>query len=240
MRPTVDALAQSFRVASFSLCGEPGEPALAGDFDAHLAQVDGAIEALGGAPAIVVGISFGGWVAVRFAARQPERVRALVIVSTPGPGYEPDARHAKWMESPRRSFPAFVLTSPARLMPEVRAAFPARGERVGFLARHTWRALVAPMSATRAAARVRMALGIDFAETLRHVSVPTLVITGDEGLDLVVPPASTREYAHAIAGARVARVERTGHLGSVSRPEHFAGIVERFVESLEHEHSVVA
>jgi pimeloyl-ACP methyl ester carboxylesterase len=240
MRPAIDALARSFRVATFSLCGEPGEPALEDDFDAHLRQVDAAIDALGGQPAILLGISLGGWVAVRYAALRPERVRALIIVSTPGPGFVLDARSAQWVRAPRRSFPAFVLTSPGRLRPEVRSALPTVRLQLRFLASHAWRVLVAPMSAARAATRVRLALEVDFTEVARRVTAPTLVVTGDDALDRLVPPSSTREYSRFISGARVVRFERTGHIGTVTRPDRFAAIVNDFVESLADERSSVA
>jgi pimeloyl-ACP methyl ester carboxylesterase len=240
MRPTIDALARSFRVATFSLRGERGSPAIGDDFDSHLEQVDDAVEALGAGPAVVMGVSFGGWVAVRYAALRPQSTRALVIVSTPGPGFTPHERHMKWIDAPRRSFPVFVMTSPGRVLPEVRTAVSGRTARLGFMTRHAWRAIVAPMSATRAAARVRQALAIDFAEAARRVQAPTLVITGEDGLDRLVPPVSTREYAGLIEGARVAHIERTGHIGSLTRPDRFVEIVDSFTRDLSHDRSHVA
>jgi 3-oxoadipate enol-lactonase len=222
------------------LCGEPGAPRLETDFDVHLAQVDEAIAALGGAPAIVVGVSYGGWIAVRYAARSPERVRALVVASTPGPRFRPRPQAARWLRHPRLSLPEFVLTSPTRLVPEVRAATGGAVPAARFLARHALRVLSAPMSASRAAARLRLAFAVDFADVAARVATPTLVVTGEDGLDRVVPTESTREYAARIRGARTASLERTGHLGTITRPERFAAIVQGFVESIEHEPSSAA
>lgn len=240
MAPTVEALARSFRVATFSLCGEPGAPQLGADFDAHLAQVDAAITALGSAPAVLVGVSFGGWVAVRYAARQPSRVRTLVVVSTPGPHFQLRPQAARWIRHPRLSLPEFVLTSPLRFVPEVRAATGGAAPAARFIARHARRVLSAPMSAPRAAARLRLALAIDFEDEARRVEAPTLVVTGEDALDRIVPVASTREYATRIRGARVASLERTGHMGTITRPDRFAAMVGAFVESSEHERSSVA
>jgi pimeloyl-ACP methyl ester carboxylesterase len=253
MAPTVNALAQSFRVATFSLCGEPEAPGLGADFDAHLAQVDAAIDALGGAPAFLVGISYGGWVAVRYAARRSARVRGLVIASTPGPGFELTPRFARWVRAPRLSFPEFVLTSPGRLFGEVCTARGGVWNGLRFLAAHMQRGFNAPMSATRAAVRLRLALQIDYGDMARAVRAPTLVVSGEDALDRLVPPSSTRAWADDIRGARLVCLERTGHIGTMTRPERFAEIVGSFAasaierdtecgpsESLKHERSSVA
>jgi pimeloyl-ACP methyl ester carboxylesterase len=232
MAPTVDALARTFRVATFSLCGEPGAPQLGSDFDAHLEQVDEAIDALGGQPAILVGVSYGGWIAVRYAARSPRRVRALVVASTPGPRFQPRPQAARWIRYPRLSLPEFVLTSPSRFVPEVREATGGALAAVRFMARHAGRVLTAPMSTARAAARLRLAFAIDFGDTASRIDAPTLVVTGEERLDRVVPVESTREYALHIRGARSARLERTGHMGTLTRPDRFADLVGAFVENI--------
>nr|MBP7572149.1 alpha/beta hydrolase [Acidobacteriota bacterium] len=81
MRPAVHALAASFTVATYSLVGEPDSNApLRPDtpFDRHLEQVDDVLRQNGWSQAVVCGVSYGGLVAVRYAAVRPERTRALV------------------------------------------------------------------------------------------------------------------------------------------------------------------
>jgi len=63
----------------------------------------------------------------------------------------------------------------------------------------------------------------------RRVAAPTLVVTGEAGLDRVVPVESTATYLQFIAGARSFVLERTGHFGTITRPELFADIVYEFV-----------
>ena len=50
------------------------------------------LDALGAGPAVLVGSSFGGAVALRVALLAPDHVRALVLVSAPAPGLEPSER----------------------------------------------------------------------------------------------------------------------------------------------------
>src|SRR4029450_10392502 len=84
LRPAIDALARSFRVLTFPLCGERDcplrfDPALALDNDAR--QVLALLDQRGIARATICGISFGGLPAIRFVAAYPERSLALVLVS---------------------------------------------------------------------------------------------------------------------------------------------------------------
>jgi pimeloyl-ACP methyl ester carboxylesterase len=230
MAPTVAALAPHFRVATYSLCGEPGAPPLDDTFDGDLAQLDAACRAVGPEPVILVGVSFGGWIAVRYAAAHPERVRALVLASAPGPGFSPSRQQARWLERPRLSLPIFALTAPGRFMPELRNAFPTWHERIAFAARQGWLTLRAPMSAPRVARRVRVALAEDVGDAARLVGVPTLLVTGEDGLDRIVPPASTRRYREWIADTRLERLDGTGHMGTVTRADAFAALVGAFVE----------
>ena len=79
------------------------------------------------------------------------------------------------------------------------------------------------------AQRVRLLAGAEFAADCRRVEAPALVVTGDPGLDRVVPVASTRVYVDALAGgAEYARIPSTGHIGLVTKPDRFRDIVGSF------------
>ncbi len=229
MTPTVEALARRFRVATYSLCGEPGAPPLQASFEADLARLDDVCRALGPEPVVLVGVSFGGRIAVHYAARHPERVRALVLASAPGPGFTLPARQARWVAWPRLSLPAFVLSAPGRARPELRNVFPAWADRLRFSLRMMRHVLLAPMSSTRAAQRIRLALADDVAPAARQVRVPTLLVTGEDDLDKLVPPESTRQYRTCIPHTEVARLDGTGHMGVITRAPLFASLVGRFV-----------
>lgn len=229
MTPTVEALAGRFRVAAYSLCGEPGAPPLAASFAGDLARLDDVCRALGPEPVVLVGVSFGGRIAVHYAAAHPERVRALVLASVPGPGFTLPPRQARWVAWPRLSLPAFVLTAPGRARPELRNVFPSRTDRLRFSARMLRHVLLAPMSSTRAAQRIRLALADDVTAPARRVQVPTLLVTGEDALDRLVPPESTRRYRDCIARTEIARLEGTGHMGVITRAPQFASLVGEFV-----------
>jgi len=232
--PTVRALADHCRVIAFSFPGEP-QSGCAHDgsagFAMNVRQIDAMLDRAGLREAAVCGVSYGGLVAVHYAACRPDRTRALALASAPGPDWTPDDRARRYMRAPFRSVPAFAVTAAGRLLPEVHAALPSVGARAGFLAQHLGRVLASPMSPARMADRLRI---VDPAETTAacaRIAAPTLIITGEPALDRVVPVASTRHYADAIRGAAVVEMERTGHLGLVTRPREFARIVGSFVRT---------
>ena len=102
--PAIDALARSFRVMTYSLPDTPGwgrEGDAERALDSLVEQLRSALEAARLERAAICGISFGGMVAVRFAARHPDATSALVLVSTPGPLWRPSPRHALYARWPR-------------------------------------------------------------------------------------------------------------------------------------------
>ena len=81
------------------------------------------------------------------------------------------------------------------------------------------------------ASRIVQQQQMDFCPDCARVTAPTLVVTGEPQLDKVVPVESTRRYVDLIPGARYVQLERTGHLGLVTRPEKFAEVVAGFVHA---------
>ena len=235
MLPAVDALAARCRVVSGSLPGDTGSIAgidPAAGFERYNDWLDALLARarLHGRVSLC-GVSYGGWIALHYAAARPERVRTLTLVSTPSPSWEPACRVNRYLAAPRLMSPVFALGSCFRLYPEIAATFPALGARARFVAGHLGRVARHPIAPTSMAERVRRAGRADFAADCRRVVAPTQIVTGEPGLDRVVDVASTREYLRAIPGSRLDRIERTGHLGLIARPERFADLVTQFVES---------
>lgn len=225
MEPAVRALSRHHRVLTFSL-NDVGQGHA---FDGWLTHIDRLMDEAGATLAPLVGVSFGGVIAVRYAATRPERVSRLVLVSPPGPRWRLDAQTAAHVRSPLLRFPLFAARAVGRLTPETCAALPGWTSRGAFALRHSFRTLRSPAHPTLMASWVREWQAADITADARHVAAPTLVITGEPGLDRVVPVASSLEYLRVIGGARHQVLERTGHLGLLLRPDEFAGMVTEFL-----------
>lgn len=237
MRPAVEALAARGRVITFSLCGDPGSEAafdLSQGIETFTAQIDRTLDRAGLERAALCGVSLGGLIAARYAATRPDRVTALVLASAPGPGWTPDFVQRLCARLGLVATPLFAASAMWRMWPEVAAARGGWLPGLSWLAGHLLRrVLPAPASPRRMQRRLRLWLAADRLADCRAVAVPTLVISGDPRLDRVVPADSTREFATAIRGATFHTLERTGHIGLVTRPERFAEVVMTFARNAE-------
>jgi 3-oxoadipate enol-lactonase len=233
MRPAIDALAASFRTLTFPLCGERGcevplDPALGIDNDAG--QIAAVLDRSRVDRAVICGISFGGLPAIRFAAVAPDRTAALVLASVPGPHWHLRPRHRVYARAPWLFGPLFLAETPWRLRGEIRSALPRAGARWRFVRGQLgtlWRARLSP---TRMAWRAALISSPLLVEDCARIVAPTLVVTGEPGLDQIVGVDGTLAYLQLIAGAQHATLGKTGHLGSITRPEAFASLVREFAE----------
>lgn len=232
MRPAVDALAKHCRVITFSLADEP---TCGARFDAsagvwsYVQQVADALDATGVRAATICGVSYGGLIAAAFAARHPDRVSALVLASAIPPSWRPDARAEFFMRAPLLLSPLFCVAS-LRMCPEIFAARGGPLAGIGFTAAHVGNVISHWFSPRLMARRARLVASLDLERQLARVKCPTLVVTGEATLDRVVPVALTREYHRIWPHAIQAVLERTGHLGLITRAEEFARMVASFAD----------
>lgn len=232
--PFLRELAQHTRTITYSLCGELGSGRRArkgAGIDDYLAQLREVMDAAGLQQAALCGISFGGAVAARFAAMHPDRVTRLVIVSSPGPGWQANAIQAGYVARPWRSLPAFAAGAVARVTPEIVSALDTWPARLRFAARYGFIAVRYPSMPHLMAARVRLLEGLQLDEECARIAAPTLVISGEPELDRVVPVASTRRYVQLIPNARYVMMDKTGHQGVLTQPRRFAALVSEFVNA---------
>jgi pimeloyl-ACP methyl ester carboxylesterase len=232
MKPAVDALASRCRVVTFSLADEPscgGHFDPDRGFDSYVEQVEEAMDLAGLTTAVVAGVSYGGLVAAAFAARHPDRIAGLVLVSAIPPGWVPNARVRFYLRAPRLLSPLFLIGS-LRMCKEIAAARSGVLPGVATAVRHGFNALTHMLSPTRTARRVQMLQAVQLNRAVAAVSVPPLIVTGDAALDVIVPVRLTEEYAHMWPHAERVTIDRTGHIGLVTRPEAFANAVAPFVE----------
>ena len=227
MRPAVDALSREFRVLTFSL----GD---ARTLDDYVAQVVRTLDDNRVERAVVCGVSFGGLIAVRFAAVHPERTNALVLASTPAPRLRLRRRHQVYARFPWIFGPLFFAETPWRLREEIASAIPSRRARWALRFQVLRTLPGAPVSPAQMAARARLIGTTDVTPDCLRVTAPTLVVTGERQLDHVVPVEGATEYARLIPNARSAVIERTGHIGSITRPDAFAALVRDFVNGSRH------
>lgn len=222
LRAAVDALSTSFRVLTFSLGSE--------DLDGCARRVAAVMTDTQIERATICGVSFGGLIAVRFAAQNPSRCHTLVLASTPRPAQPLRRRHRIYVRAPWVFGPLFLAETPWRVRPEILTAIPDVRTRRQFSLRALRTLFSAPLSLSRMAARATLLSTEDVGPDCARITAPTLIVTGERDLDHVVSVDDSSQYLRLIANARAVVLERTGHLGSITRPDAFAALVRSFTE----------
>ncbi|MEV0763826.1 alpha/beta hydrolase [Nocardia sp. NPDC050435] len=188
------------------------------------ALVEAAVAA-GAAEFTMIGYSLGTAVAVRAAARHPDRVRRLVLTA----GFaRVDNRARANLELWQRLLAAGDRASFARVT--LLSGFGA--DFVNAIPAERLPGLLEQMAATvpgGTAAQAALAATVDVTADLPRVTVPTLVI-GLAG-DLLVDPANARAQAAAIPGARYLELPG-GHVVMAEQPEPWHAAVLDFLPEL--------
>ena len=182
------------------------------------------LDQLGVGPVHFVGLSMGGFVAMRIAARRPDLVRKLVLIETSADP-EPIENVGRY-----RLLTAVVRTLGPRLVSR-RAAPIMLGRTI--LADRARAADVAAFSTAmtsrkdiwRAVNGVIDRAGIY--DELVRIRAPTLVLVGDE--EVATPPPKAERIVAAIAGARLETIHRAGHSSPVEEPAQVSKALERFL-----------
>ncbi len=203
--------------------GASAKPTTGYTIDALAADMAGLVRRLGLGPSHVVGSSTGGAIAQVMALDHPDTVASIALVSSwagPDPYFSNQfaVRKSILLE---QGVTAYARSSSLFLFaPSFAAAHPASVE--AWIARAT----AHPGDPEIMSRRIEMILAHDERDRLARISVPTLVIVGDE--DICTPPHASRELAESIPGARL-EVLPGGHLIYLERPETFAAVISDFL-----------
>ena len=217
--PQIAGLSDRFRVVAIDRRGfgaSTAPPAIDREPDDRVAVQ----RALGVERALVVGLSQGGRVALRFALDHPERVLGLVLAGSPLDGFAPGPRGEE----------AIPLSSYAAL------ARAGRIERVRALWRRHPLMRGEPPEARRALDLMLEAYeGRDLAAGAAHalppivgdleaIYAPALVVTGER--DTPWRQLAADALAYGLPHGRRARIAGAGHVCCLSHPAAFNRMVE--------------
>jgi pimeloyl-ACP methyl ester carboxylesterase len=186
-------------------------------------------------PAVICGVSMGGYVAQHVAARHPDHVAALVLVDTKLEADTPEARAARVDLAGKVGRLGQSILADA-MIPRL-LAVPRSDADPAVVARHAEnRALLQALVERQPVATIQAALAAlgdrpDMTDAMRHVAVPTLLVVGAE--DQITPPACLEAAEATIPGAKLLIVPAAGHLVPLEAPEVFnRAIVEFLAEAL--------
>jgi 3-oxoadipate enol-lactonase len=190
--------------------------------DDFAASILAAMDALGIDRAHVCGLSLGGVIAIAMHAAAPSRCASMIIADSFA--VHPDGQGI---------YDRSVAASQAMTMRELAEA--RSGWLLGSAASDELRlevvetmAAIDPWAYRVGAEAVWLA---DQRDRASAISVPTLIIVGDE--DGITPPSLSEELEQLIPGSRLEVIAASGHLANAEQPERFNDLVDHFLAEIE-------
>jgi pimeloyl-ACP methyl ester carboxylesterase len=223
--PLARRLARRNEVILPSLRGDRGllGTAPARDVAAHAEELGRTLDGLGLERPIVLGVSFGGAVALEYAVEHPHRIGGLAIW-----GAEARFRPTLGTNIARHVCERYPLPADSPFLNQffnlLHGRKPEPGPLTDFIIEACW-----TTDQSVVAHRLAMLHDFDVADRLWRIDAPTLVLAGSR--DVVVPPSRQRALAESIAGAGFTQVEGAGHVGFLTHraevAEGLAGLVRK-------------
>lgn len=183
-------------------------------------DVAGLIAELEEPSADIVGLSMGGYVALALWARNPRLVKTLVLSNTRAAADSEEGRAG-------REAQAAAVVNEGRGPLATKLVDALLSPAADLTAKARLRTMVESTPVETIVASLRgMAERPDRSELLASITVPTLVLAGEE--DGLIPPLDMHELAAAISGSEFVVVPGTGHLPPIERPDAFTELLFAF------------
>lgn len=218
-QPQMEALASEFRLIAIDL---PGHGSLRDEpftLDRAVAYVARVVDQAANGRALVVGISLGGYVAMEFGGRYPNKAAGLVIASA---STEPRG----WYNLPYKLMSAAMAHLPGQWLSALnRAAF------LTVYGKARAQPLIAPGFFMRgAAAGIGDVMHREFGSRLAGYPGPVLLLNGayDAGFRI-----HEKRFLKIAQQGQLEVIPKAFHLVNIDQPELFSQAIRRFARSLE-------
>ena len=225
----VERLRANYRCVTIDWRGQGKTPATDEGYDMETLYDDAAalIVGLGVGPVHYVGLSMGGFVGLRLAARRPELIRSLSLLDTSAGREDLDkvsqyrllARIYRWigigpLKGKVKSLmfgPAFLADPSSKVATDKWEAELRSVDRIG-------------MKKAIRGVTDRLAITAE----LVNITCATQVVVGAD--DVATPLAKAQALVEGIAGAELHVVAQCGHSSTVEHPETLADLLEGFLQ----------
>ena len=227
--PQVRALRARYRVIVPDLRGFGGTPVgIVGESSMELMADDVRmlLDRIGvREPVVLGGLSMGGYVALAFYRKYPQRVRALILADTRAGHDMKEAREARLTLADLVERESSTEAAIHALYPNLMA--PASYDRPE-LVEHIRAMSARPTPAGIVAALRGMAARPDSRDVLPLITCPTLILVGEH--DTLTPPNEAEAMHAGIPGAELVQIPVVGHLSTLEDPNAANRAILSFLE----------
>lgn len=228
-QPQIDALKGKFRCITYDVRGHGKTEAGDGQYSVEY-FVDDLLELMNRlaiAKAVIVGLSMGGYIALRAAEKSPDRIRALVLCDTRS---EADANESK-IKRAMQAKNVKIDGSAAFGAGFVKAVFSAESINNGIPAVNQIKSMIDGMSPVAIAGTLlALAARTDTTAALSSFTFPVLILVGES--DAITPPSASQAMAQKIAHAKIHIIPHAAHMSNMENTGEFNSHLGKFLESL--------
>ena len=228
----IDALRTDYRCVAVDWRGQGSSPPAEGGYDMDTLSRDAIalIEHLGVAPVHYVGLSMGGFVGQRIAARRPELLRSLVLLDT---SPDREERSAAIQDIVLSFIYRYVGIGPVRRPAEKIMLGPTfRADPRSKAIVDEWIAMLSRCDREgirRAILAVARRKGV--ADEIGAIKAPTLVAVGAD--DVPTPVKKSRRIVELVPGSRLEIIKNAGHSSTVEQPEAVTALLQSFLAEVD-------
>lgn len=182
------------------------------------------LDSMGIEKAIFGGCSLGGYILFELWRMAPQRVSGLILCDTRAEADTPEVRKNR-----EKSIEEVLTkgTSPlAEAMP-LKLLSPTTYQNHNHVVSEVTNAILGNARIGIADAQLALASRLDSTETLATISVPTLIIVGED--DLLTPPNLARSMQGQIPHSHINIIPSAGHLSPLEQPERVNSAIWTFL-----------
>ncbi|MBU3603821.1 alpha/beta fold hydrolase [Polynucleobacter sp. AP-Kaivos-20-H2] len=224
-----EALSSEYRVISldlpgFALTGE--DPSGIYTDERSVAVIEAFLKELQIPKVVLVGNSMGGKFAWQFAARYPDQVSKLVLISPDGYA-SPRMEYGKKTEVPAIAQLYRYFFSKTFLAMNLEPAYANPNTLNDALVNRYYDLMLAPGVRGAILARMQQTVLQDPVPALTNIKVPTLLIWGEK--DAFIPIANANDYLKVMPNAKRVSLPNIGHLPQEEQPNIGLAALKEFL-----------
>lgn len=217
-KPQIDALKKDYFVVAYDVRGYGGSDVGDGQYTVEYFVDDlmVVLDRLNIGKAVIVGLSMGGYIALRAIERNPGRFRALVLCDTRSEADSNELRIKRGSQAKEVKLDGVKRFAEGFLRAVFHEkTFMTKSQIIGLMQ------AVIEQSSPIAVAGTLIALAgrTDTTHVLPQITVPTLILVGEH--DTLTPPSASQAMKEKIPNAEMYVIPSAAHMSNLENPEEF-------------------
>ena len=229
-KPQVDVLKKSYYIVSYDVRGHGQSDVGDGQYTVELFVDDfiALLDHLKISRAVVIGLSMGGYIALRAIERRPERFRGLVLCDTKSDADNNEGKIRRATQAKAIKIDGakkFAETFVAGLFYEKTFQHnPRIIEEVASMISETSELSIAGTF-------IALAARTDTTASLYNINIPTLILVGKH--DVITPPSASTAMKEKIPNVEMHVVLKAAHMSNLENPEEFNAHLLSFLSKIQ-------